>query len=270
MSVKATVQAFLALPNDSKVKTFSVALILCLVCSIAVSTAAVALKPVQDANKLLDKRSNILQIAGLMQPNQSVDVLFKQVEAKVVDLQTGEYVTDIDPNTFDARAAAVDPKQNVVLSKAQDIASIKRRAKYATVYLVKDAQGQLQKIILPVHGYGLWSTLYGFLALKGDANTVIGLGFYEHAETPGLGGEVDNPQWKAKWSGKQVFDAQGKIAIRVTKAAASEGDPKAIHDVDALSGATLTSNGVNNLVHFWLGDDGFGPYLQKVRNGGGV
>lgn len=135
---------------------------------------------------------------------------------------------------------------------------------------MKDAQGQLQKIILPVHGYGLWSTLYGFLALKGDANTVIGLGFYEHAETPGLGGEVDNPQWKAKWSGKQVFDAQGKIAIRVTKAAAPEGDPKAIHDVDALSGATLTSNGVNNLVHFWLGDDGFGPYLQKVRNGGGV
>ena len=261
---------FLALPNDSKVKTFGVALALCLVCSVAVSTAAVALKPIQDENKLLDKKTNILNIGGLMQPGKSVAELFKQVEPKVVDLATGEYVTDVDPNTFDARAAAVDPKQNVVLTKEQDKASIKRHAKYATVYLVKDEKGQLQKIILPVYGYGLWSTLYGFLALKADANTVVGLGFYEHAETPGLGGEVDNPSWKAKWPGKQIFDDQGNVAIRVTKAPAPEGDPKAIHDVDALSGATLTSNGVNNLVRFWMGNDGFGPYLQKIRNGGGA
>ncbi|WMP16132.1 Na(+)-translocating NADH-quinone reductase subunit C [Thiothrix lacustris] len=264
------VQQFLALPNDSKVKTIGVALVLCLVCSIAVSTAAVALKPVQEANKLLDKKRNILEIAGLEQPGKSVEEVFKQVQAKVVDLQTGEYVEGINPDTFDARAASVDPKQNVVLTKEQDIASIKRRAKYATVYLVKDAHGKLQKLILPVHGYGLWSTLYGFLALQADANTVVGLGFYEQAETPGLGGEVDNPTWKAKWPGKQVFDANGKVAIRVMKGAAPDGDPKALHEVDALSGATLTSRGVDNLIHFWLGENGFGPYLQKVRNGGGV
>ena len=123
------VQQFLALPNDSKVKTIGVALVLCLVCSIAVSTAAVALKPVQDVNKLLYKKRNILQIAGLEKPGQSVEEAFKQVEAKVVDLQTGQYVEGVDPNTFDARAASVDPKQNVVLTKEQDIASIKRRAK---------------------------------------------------------------------------------------------------------------------------------------------
>jgi Na+-transporting NADH:ubiquinone oxidoreductase subunit C len=264
------IQQFLALPNDSKVKTIGVALALCLVCSIAVSTAAVALKPVQEANKLLDKKRNILQIAGLEQPGKSVEEAFKQVQAKVVDLQTGEYVEGINPDTFDARAASVDPKQNVVLTKEQDIASIKRRAKYATVYLVKDVQGKLQKLILPVHGYGLWSTLYGFLALQADANTVVGLGFYEQAETPGLGGEVDNPTWKAKWPGKQVFDTNGKVAIRVMKGAAPDGDPKALHEVDALSGATLTSRGVDNLIHFWLGENGFGPYLQKVRHGGGV
>ncbi|MBJ6609089.1 MAG: Na(+)-translocating NADH-quinone reductase subunit C [Candidatus Thiothrix moscowensis] len=260
---------FLALPNDSKAKTFGVALLLCLVCSVAVSAAAVALKPVQDENKLLDKKKNILQIAGLVKPGQSVEEAFKQVEARVVDLQTGAYVEGIDANTFDARAAAIDPKQNVVLTKEQDIASIKRRAKYATVYLVKNPQGQVQKIILPIHGYGLWSTLHGFIALQGDANTVVGLGFYEHAETPGLGGEVDNPQWKDKWPGKQVFDASGNLAIRVTKMAATEGE-KAAHEIDALSGATLTSNGVNNLVKFWMGADGFGPYLQQFRKGGGA
>lgn len=260
----------LALPNDSRKKTYIVAFVLCLICSIAVSAAAVLLKPVQDKNKQLDKQKNIVAIAQLAQEGQSVSDAFKQVEAKVVDLQTGEYAEGIDPKTFDARAAAVDPKQNVVLSKDQDLASIKRRAKYATVYLVKDQAGKLQKIILPVHGYGLWSTLYGFLALQGDANTVVGLGFYEHAETPGLGGEVDNPEWKAKWIGKKIIDEQGKVAIHVTKSPVAESDPRAAYEIDALSGATLTSNGVNNLVHFWLGADGFGPYLQKLRQGGGA
>lgn len=261
------IRTFLALPNDSKAKTIGIALTLCLVCSVAVSAAAVALKPVQEQNKLLDKKKNILQIGGLLKEGQSVEEAFKQVEPKVVDLATGEYVGNIDPNTFDARAAAADPKQTVVLSREDDIASIKRRAKYATVYLVKDPQGQLQKIILPIHGYGLWSTLYGFIALKADANTVVGLGFYEHAETPGLGGEVDNPAWKAKWPGKQVFDADGRVALSVVKGTAQDG-PKAPYQVDGLSGATLTSRGVNNLVHFWMGRDGFGPYLQKIHNGG--
>lgn len=266
----SVISEVLALPNDSRKKTFIVAFVLCLICSIAVSSAAVLLKPVQDKNKQLDKQRNIVAIADLAKEGMSVNEAFQQVEAKVVDLQTGDYVDDIDPATFDARAAAVDPKQNVVLTKEQDIASIKRRAKYATVYLVKDQQGRLEKIILPVSGYGLWSTLYGFLALQGDANTIIGLGFYEHAETPGLGGEVDNPNWKAQWVGKKVFDEQGQIAIHVTKSPVAENDPRAVYDVDALSGATLTSNGVNNLVRFWVGPDGFGPYLQKIRQGAGA
>lgn len=266
----SAISDILALPNDSKKKTYIVAFVLCLICSIAVSSAAVMLKPVQDKNKQLDKQRNIVAIANLAQKGMSVDQAFAQVEAKVVDLQTGDYVDGIDAKTFDARAAAVDPKQNLVLSKDQDLASIKRRAKYATVYLVKDEQGKLQKVILPISGYGLWSTLHGFLALQGDVNTIVGLGFYEHAETPGLGGEVDNPDWKAQWVGKKAFDDQGNIAIRITKSPVAETDPRAVYDIDALSGATLTSNGVNNAVHFWLGSDGFGPYLQKLRQGGGA
>ncbi|MEN9434170.1 MAG: hypothetical protein RLZZ422_1759 [Pseudomonadota bacterium] len=269
MSLKAKVDEFLALPNDSIKKTVGVALALCLVCAVAVSTAAVALKPVQDANKALDRKKNIMEIGKLAPVGTPIEQAFQNVEAKVVDLQTGEYVDNIDPEKFDARAAAVDPKQNVVLTREQDIASIKRRAKYATVYLVKE-NNQLKKIILPVSGYGLWSTLYGFLALDADANTVVGLGFYEHAETPGLGGEVDNPEWKAKWTGKTLFDEQGKLAIQVTKMVAPANDPRSKHQVDALSGATLTSNGVNNLLHFWLGKDGFGSYLAKMRKGGGA
>lgn len=258
------IKDFLDMPNDSMKKTLMVATLLCLVCSVLVSGAAVVLKPVQDANKALDKKRNILQIAGLMEKGKTVDELFAQVEPKVVDLATGDYVTEIDPATFDARAAAVDPQQNVVLSKEQDIASIKRRAKYATVYLVRDAADKVEKIILPVNGYGLWSTLYGFMSLSSDANTITGFGFYEHAETPGLGGEVDNPNWKAQWSGKKLFDQQGDFSLDIVKSAAPDSE----YQVDALSGATLTSNGVENLVRFWVGKNGFGPYLQKIRRGG--
>ena len=258
------IRDFLDMPNDSTQKTVIVATLLCFVCSILVSGAAVLLKPIQDENKALDKKRNILQIAGLMQEGKTVDELFGQVEAKVVELETGKYANDIDPATFDARAAAVDPTQNVVLSKEQDIASIKRRAKYATVYLVRDAQDKVEKIILPVSGYGLWSTLHGFMSLSSDANTITGFGFYEHAETPGLGGEVDNPKWKALWEGKKVFDEQGNIALDVVKSTVPDNN----YQIDALSGATLTSNGVKNLVHFWAGENGFGPYLQQARSGG--
>ena len=178
------VRDFLDMPNDSTQKTIIVATLLCLVCSVLVSGAAVMLKPIQEQNKALDKKKNILQIAGLMEEGKTVEELFDQVEARVVELESGNYAKDVDPNTFDARAAAVDPSQNVVLTKEQDIASIKRRAKYATVYLVRGAKDKVEKIILPVSGYGLWSTLHGFMSLSSDANTITGFGFYEHAETP--------------------------------------------------------------------------------------
>jgi len=255
--------------KDSIKSTITVALLLCLVCSIVVAGSAVLLKPMQQANKVLDKKNNVLLAAGIETQGQDINVLFEQFTPRVVDLETGRYVTDIDAATYDQRKAAKDPKLSDRLSSDDDIASIKRRARYATVYLL-EKDGELDRIILPIKGYALWSTLYGFLALEGDGNTVAGLGFYEHAETPGLGGEIDNPRWKALWPGKKVFDANGNLAIDLVKGAVDASNPKAIHQVDALSGATLTSNGVENLLLFWLGENGFGPYLMNLRLGGGA
>jgi Na+-transporting NADH:ubiquinone oxidoreductase subunit C len=121
------------------------------------------------------------------------------------------------------------------------------------------------QVVLPIYGKGLWSTLYGFLALDANANTVRGITFYEHAETPGLGGEVENPGWKAQWNGKNVFDDQGEVALEVIKGAVPGNSPQADHQIDGLSGATITGRGVSNLVRYWLGADGFGPYLDKLR-----
>ena len=259
---------FLETPNDNKIKTIAVVAVLCLVCSIFVSASAVALKPIQQKNKQVEKKTKILEIAGLMELGGDVDELFKQFTPKVVELATGEYVDDIDPATYDQRKAAKKPELSVLVSRSDDIASIKRQAKYATVYLVKQDE-QVKKIVIPVHGYGLWSTLYGYMALDGDGKTVTGFGFYEHAETPGLGGEVDNPKWKGLWPGKVVYGENGDVQLRVVKGNVDPSKPGSEHKVDGLAGATLTSQGVSNLVQFWLGENGFGPYLEKFieRNG---
>lgn len=253
--------------NDSMGKTLIVAFSLCIVCSVVVSAAAVMLKPVQEVNKTLDRKRNILAAAGMLDTSRSVEEQFAQVSTRVVDLRTGKFADDVvDADEFDQRSAAKDPESSEALPEEQDIANIARRENYALVYLVKDAQGGIDKIILPVHGAGLWSTLYGFVALEPDANTVAGIGFYEHGETPGLGGEVDNPRWKALWPGKQVY-RDGDVEIQLIKGSVDPSSPNAAWQVDGLAGATLTARGVTNLVQFWLGENGFEPFLNNLQQG---
>lgn len=252
--------------NETLSRVLIVALGLCIVCSVVVSTAAVALKPQQAANKARDLKRNILMAGGLYNPELSVEEQFASIEARVVDLDTGMFLDDVDPSTFDQRKAAKHPSSSKALSGDEDLAKILRRENRATVYLVNDESGALDRIILPIHGYGLWSTLYGFVALESDANTIVGLGFYEHGETPGLGGEVDNPNWKAKWPGKLAYK-DGEVAISILKGAVNPASVDASWQVDGLSGATLTTKGVHNLVQYWLGDDGFAPLLGNIRGG---
>ncbi len=256
--------SILSLPNDSPKKTILVAFLLCLVCAVLVSTAAVALKSKQIANKELDIKKNILAISGLLPEHGDIEAAFEQFEVKVVDLETGEYA-DVDPSSYDQQKAASDPAQSIKLSAEQDIAKIGRRAKLATIYLLKE-NDTIKQVILPIHGYGLWSTLYGFIAFEGDFNTIQGLQFYSHAETPGLGGEVDNPKWRKQWKGKKAFDQNGNLKIEVIRGHVDFKMADAEYKIDGLSGATLTSHGVSNLVRYWLGDHGFGPYLTKMRS----
>ncbi len=255
---------FFNLPNDSMVKTIGVATLLCLVCSIIVSGAATMLKPTQVANALLDKKNNILAVSGIDTAGKSVEEAFAQIETHVVDLSSGEYTDEVDAATFDQRKASKDPDFRIDLSKEEDIAQIGGRSKFANVYLVKDGSN-IEKIILPVKGYGLWGTMFGFIALEGDANTVSGITFYEHKETPGLGGEIENKKWQSSWVGKKVSDATGQPVLGLIKGTVAPTTPEPEYKIDGLAGATLTSNGVTNLVRFWLGEDGFGPYLDKVR-----
>jgi len=209
----------------------------------------------------------ILDVAGLLQEDTDVHNAFaQQIEAKLVDVATGDYV-DGDVDVYDQRKAAKDPAQNVVLTRGQDIASIKTRAKIAKVYLVKEGD-TVKSIILPVHGYGLWSTMYGFLALDADGQTVQSINFYDQGETPGLGAEVVNPSWRALWDGKKVYSEDGAVALGLIKGLVDNSKPGSEFQVDGLAGATLTSVGVTNLVKFWMSQEGFAAYLDKVRTKG--
>ncbi|MEM9224459.1 MAG: Na(+)-translocating NADH-quinone reductase subunit C [Pseudomonadota bacterium] len=261
-SSKGFIRRFLELPPDSTAKTVVVAVSLCLFASMVVSATAVALRPLQQTNALRDKQVNILQVAGIYEPGIDVADAFQAFEPHVLELATGTFTDEFDAATFDDRAAADDPATSVALT--EDPASIGRQARFVTVYLLRNAEGALDKVVLPLHGYGLWSTLYGYIALEANGNDIFGLQFYQHAETPGLGAEVDNPRWKALWNGKRLRDDEGTLQITVAKTPPPAGED---YFVDGLSGATLTSRGVDNLVRFWMGDAGYEPFLANLKAG---
>ena len=232
-----------------------------------VSGSAVSLAELQAANAELDKRKNVLLAAALADSSErlsaeEINARFGPIKTVVINLETGEPAPDVDPAIYDQQKAKSDPEQS--REAPANRASIKRLPQYAVIYQVMGEQDEVKMIVLPIEGYGLWSTLYGFLALDADTKTVRGLTYYQHLETAGLGGEVDNPRWKALWPGRVAFDDAGKPVIEVIKGTAGPAseDP---HRVDGLAGATITSRGVTNMLHFWLGENGFGPYLEKFR-----
>ena len=261
------------MPRDSVKQTFLVAVLLCLVCSLLVSASAVGLRSLQERNKLRDKQKNILIAAGLFDPsqhdNEDVDELIKGVVPRIVDLDTGEfleeseYTAEINPSDYDQAQASNVPEFSYTLTTAEDVASIKRVERYSYVYLVMDGD-EVKQMVLPIRGYGLWSTLWGFVAIDAQSLkqgpeqlTITGLKYYQQQETPGLGGEVDNPNWLAQWPDKHIYDANWNVKLDVSKDAQGE------YEVDALSGATITSNGVEYMMQFWFGPRGFRPFLQN-------
>jgi len=255
--------------KDSVAKTIMVAAGLCIVCSILVSTAAVSLKPIQERNKSLDKKKNILMAAGLYSEGENIEAVFaERIKPMLVELSTGEYSDAFVPEEYDESKAIKDSSLRVEIAPEQDIASIRVRSKYAVIYEVMDGDS-LSQVVLPIRGKGLWSTLYGFISVRADANTIAGLGFYQHGETPGLGGEVDNPKWKSSWRGKKIHDDKWDVAIKVIKGPVNTSRPGAEYQIDGLSGATITARGVSHLVQYWMGDEAFGPYLNKLKERGG-
>ncbi len=252
--------------RESVGRSLLVATCLCIVCSVFVSSAAVMLKEKQDTNKRHQMQEDVLRVAGLYQEGVAVSELFGQVETRTVNLETGDFVDrkSLDPKADDPKMATKDPQLSIAIAQQDDLAGIKRREKYSAVYLIKGEGGALQQVILPIRGKGLWSTMYGFLSLQPDCHTVRGITFYEHGETPGLGGEIDSEKFKGQWKGKVVRDPDGTPHIDFVRGSVDPSDPNASHKIDGLAGATLTTRGVTSMIRYWTGPHGFGPFLNKL------
>lgn len=245
--------------KESLGKTVGIVVAVCLVCSIVVSGAAVGLRSLQQTNAALDKKSNILNAAGLYEmgmSNNAIESTYSErVEQRYVNLEEGTFVEAPAPD-YDMYKAAKQTEYSTKVTNSN--VGFQRRPNVASVYLVRNEAGDVSRIILPVHGSGLWDLMYGFLAIDADGQTVRELIYYQQKETPGLGGEVQNPAWQDKWDGKELYE-NGEVAIRVVKNA----NPSNPHTIDALSGATLTSNGVENTIRYWVGEQGFGQFLKN-------
>ncbi len=233
-------------PMDVLRVAFGVAL----VCALLVSIAAVSLRPYYLANQEAERMARLNSILDALR-DESGDKHPAHIEARVVDLESGNYSESIDPDSYDARRAVNDPNASIAIPAEYDLTGIKRRARYAVVYLLRKGDGKINGLILPVRGVGYQSALYAYLALTADTSEILALKFYEQGETPGLGSQIQNPTWEAQWPGKQVFNSDGKVSVQF----------------DAISGATRTSDGVDRMLNFWMGDYGFGPYLRRLREG---
>ena len=233
-------------------------LIACIACAVIVSVTAVSVRPEQNLNIENEKKLKILAAAGIV--TNEVDKEFSKIETLYIDFVSNQLI-QIEGN-YDHIKASASAESSSIIPKKQDIAILKRRENVAPIYVWYSEEEQIQKVVLPIRGYGLWGTLYGYISLDADLNTVKGIEYYDHKETPGLGGEVDSPAWKSDWNGKKVYNSSGEVILYVTKGPSSED-----YEIDGISGATLTSNGVTNMIRYWLGENGYGPVLQKLREG---
>ena len=276
--------------KDSYLNTFLVAIGVCLVCSLLVSSAAVGLKDLKTSNADKDKKKNILQAAGftndeIEQAGGVFELFSAKVEPIIIKLESGrqegiESIVDFsETDEIESAEDAIQKYDQIMASKKQeglyrlfadkkeDIAGISSAELWSHVYQIKGEGSSIDKYVFPIRGKGLWSILKGFVAVENDFQTIAGLTYYEHAETPGLGGEVDNVNWKAKWVGKAIYGEEGDVAIEVIKGIAGSDDKFA---VDGLSGATITSRGVTSMLQYWLGPQGFGPFIENQKSGGKV
>lgn len=253
------------LPPDGAIRNLIAVSIVALACGALVSTAAVLLQPRYAAQLEAIRQASM---ANLIESVPSLSSLLISSSADslathLVDLDTGCFVSDIDIAAFDARAAENDPAMSRALTAddGDPRTLLKRRSNLEQVHLLY-TNDALQMAILPIHGPGYQSTLYAWLVLAGDLNTIIALNVHENAETPGIGTRVEDPAWQQRWTDKQLYDDTGDLAIQVVR-----NGTDSPYQVDGISGATRTSQGVGNMVRFWTGPLGFGPFLDRLRRG---
>lgn len=220
-----------------------------IICSLLLASAATLLKDRQQENIKLDMQKNILASAGYI-------------------TQDKEFTRDDILNLYDKNIASmvIDKSGESVEGKTVEELDPKKDTGLLPLYYSQEGD-EIKSYILPVSGKGLWSTIYGYLALEPDVNTVKGITFYQHGETPGLGGEIVQDWFRNNFIGKKIYSPDGKLVSITVKKGKVEGavpESEQYHYVDGISGSTLTGNGVTN---FLMSDlKKYEPFFNKIRS----
>ena len=225
--------------KDSNGFTFGFATIVVVVVAVLLSVAAIGLGPYQARNVRLEKMQNILSSIGITAEPAEVEKLFNQ-------LVKDQLVLDIKGNQVKGDVSAFD----VDLKKELDKARTGEADKQLFPLFIFEKDNHTYYVI-PVRGKGLWGPIWGYVALEDDMNTVHGASFGHKGETPGLGAEIETAAFQQQFVGEKIFDESGKfVSVRLVKSGANPDDK---HAVDAVSGGTITSNGVTEMLHRTLG-----------------
>lgn len=226
---------------SSRQRTFLFALIMCVSASFLLTFAATTLRPIQERNALVDRQKNVLKVLGLLDEEKkySADELLNLYSSKVKNAWVNEMGKITYTQTDDGHP----------------------------LFLAID-NGQLEAYAMPVEGPGLWSVLHGYFAIQGDGKTVKGITFYEHGETPGLGGEAEKPWFQNNFIGKSIVNESGQfVSIGIVKGKVEDkiSSAKQENYVDGISGATVTTKGIET----FLKDDleKYEAFSKRLRRG---
>lgn len=238
---------------DTPLRTLLVAACVALGCSVLVATAVYLLRPLQQNDSLLARNRVIVDAAGNLPDGLASDAdvmaAYLSLDTRIAVLGTSELRSEAGAQLFDHWQQPDDNGSMPVLERR------------APVYL-KRHQGKLERVVFPVHGAGMWSTIYAYLALEPDLATIADIVFLRHGETPGVGDRIEEPAWRREWRGKKLFDEDGKVRLRVVRDARNE------YEIDLISGASVTCEAVGDLVISAFDENGYGPLVQKLRREG--
>jgi len=208
------------------------------------SLAATLLQPLQQKNLELEKKKSMLESIGVASTRQTTESLYDQhIKSGFVLNSKGEEVQGVEAFNVDLSLEQKKPLDQ----------------QYFPVFRATTEKGD-SVIILPVQGKGLWGPIWGYVSLKSDMSTIYGVNFDHKGETPGLGAEISTPPFENMFAGKKIYEGDKFVSIGVIKGGAKPGDP---HSVDAISGGTLTSKGLQNMLYDCIGR--YNDWLLKNR-----
>ncbi len=225
--------------KDSSGFTFGFAAVTVVIVAVFLSLAAIGLSPYQQKNVRTEKMQNILGSVGIISTPKEAEKLFNQfIKEQLVLDSKGKPVTG-NISAFD-----------IDLKKELDKARTGKADEQLFPLFVYNKEGKTLYVI-PVRGKGLWGPVWGYIAMEGDMNTIHGVSFGHKGETPGLGAEIETEAFQQQFVGKKILDENGNfVSIKVKKGGAAPDD---LHGVDAVSGGTVTSDGVDEMLHRTLG-----------------